>query len=188
MGVVLLVLAPVPMILAIERRIPSGEDSDSLSHIWLNRLFLWLMLQMTIAHLLGMSGFLFGSAIVAIELLMCLLGLLLTFKTKVRPLPKPVISNLDLSEKVMLLLLVSIWIPVIAYYAIRPFSEHDTIAYHLPTIVTWMQADRFALYTPFNDQPIAYYPYGWEALCSLFLILGKSDGFEIGRASCRERV
>lgn len=177
MGVVLLVLAPVPMILAIERRLLPVDNNDSPSHIWLNRLFLWLMLQMIIAHLLGMSGFLFGSAIVAIELFMCLLGLLLTFKTKVRLLPKPAISNLDLSEKVMLLLLVSIWIPVIAYYAIRPFSEHDTIAYHLPAIVTWMQTHRFIAYSQFANDAVNYYPYGWEALCSLFFILGKSDGY-----------
>ena len=59
----------------------------------------------------------------------------------------------------------------------QPLVEHDSIGYHLPAVARWLQVGglapldirRHSAHYPFRRQ-IAYYPYGWELLASLFVL------------------
>lgn len=66
----------------------------------------------------------------------------------------------------------------------QPLVEHDSIGYHLPAVARWLQAGSLApleitrpdAHYPFRRQ-IAYYPYSWELLASLFVLPFGEDLF-----------
>src|SRR5262249_26279000 len=66
----------------------------------------------------------------------------------------------------------------------QPLIEHDSIGYHLPAVARWLQAGglapldipRQSAQYPVRRQ-IAYYPYSWELLASLFVLPFGEDLF-----------
>lgn len=49
---------------------------------------------------------------------------------------------------------------------VKPLTDYDTLAYHLPTIHGWMRNGFHGPPPGFENDQIGTYPYGWEALCA----------------------
>jgi hypothetical protein len=60
--------------------------------------------------------------------------------------------------------------------ASRPITDFDSLAYHLPIVTEWIQRGGFAPPSPFGGLQQTFYPYTWEAICGLgMMILGRDD-------------
>jgi len=51
-----------------------------------------------------------------------------------------------------------------------PVNDYDSLAYHLPQMAEWVQHHGLAAFAQMRNDQNGFYPYGWEAVCSLPLI------------------
>ena len=56
-----------------------------------------------------------------------------------------------------------------------PIDDYDSLAYHLPQMAEWFQRHGLASFAQFRDDQVGFYPYGWEAVCSLPLVAVARD-------------
>lgn len=165
-GLLLLLFCPLALIAAIVRHAQSQGIYERLHH----SVLLWLLIQTTLAHVLGMGGFLHTSVILTAQAILLAVGVYLLWNSRSTPT-----AIHSLGARWFMAAYLIIPVGILAYFFTQPFTEHDTISYHLPAIANWIQTHRFAPLAQYLNDHIGYYPYGWEALSSLAMIACRSD-------------
>jgi len=135
----------------------------------------WCIVQVCIALGLGTLGQLHLRAVLLAE--MAASTIILASPAARRRLGALVASPLSLAwpDRLVSLALGIVGLTLLVQLAVRPITDYDSLAYHLPRMAQWYQAR--ALPVPelelgvgrFGRQ-VSRYPFGWELLCTLFLL------------------
>ncbi len=173
-GLALLLLAPIPLTLWAQGQLfPHEQTASRAIPLW-QFLLLFLSSLLALAHVLGIAGCLTRGALAVSLVVMLAAGCALCAR---QSFARFTIISTDLrpSEKMLMAGVLALWGGVAWIALTMPFSEQDTIGYHLPTIAHWMQIHRFATHPQYLTDSVGFYPYGWEALGALFLLLTRHD-------------
>ncbi len=175
----LLALGPVPLGLVWLRALGEAEQARSYSRNWLILGTIWCALEMVLALGLGTAGKL------QLPWLLCGAGALFAvgvgwwYRTRlpgrpgVRELLLPSESPSP-GEVLLLSAAGAVLVMLFLRLLIRPFADYDTLAYHLPTMAQWLQTGHLERMEQFRRLNSTY-PYGWEALGSVFLFPTHED-------------
>jgi 4-amino-4-deoxy-L-arabinose transferase-like glycosyltransferase len=74
----------------------------------------------------------------------------------------------------MAFFLILITLLLLIVIATQPIKNYDSISYHLPQMVKFYQDGKFSMLKQYRGM-VGRYPYGWEALCTLFLFPFNGD-------------
>lgn len=134
----------------------------------------WCIIEVSIGLLLGILHCLTLGAVLLAELFVFLLGSILLIVVK-RQSPSLGWGNfwrfptgLSNQEKVIIGFIGFIGILLLLNLMTSPIRDHDSLAYHLPTMAKWYQTGSLPRLAQFKL--ISSYPYGWEVLGTLFLM------------------
>ena len=172
---VLVALGPVPV--ALGRRSVQGAEAgrESWSARTLVFLLTWCLAQEALALVLLATGALTQSGVALGEAVWLSVGFAtLTavhsrshFSWRALAFPKVSLSATEC-------LLVAAYATLCIYLAwtnvTTPINDYDSLAYHLPQMAEWFQRHDLASFAQFRDDQVGFYPYGWEAVCSLPLV------------------
>lgn len=174
----LVLAAPLPLSWAVVQRVGSepGAPSPPRSHAWLTVLLLWTLSQSALVLLLLAAQRYTAGWVLGTEALVGAGGLLLLRRT---PRPRGELTAPAAPWSVGELLLLGahgvLLLALLYLCTTRPITDYDSLAYHLPIVVEWLQRGGYAVPTPFGGLQGTFYPYTWEALCGLGLLLVQGD-------------
>ncbi|MBO3459981.1 hypothetical protein G7B40_011165 [Aetokthonos hydrillicola Thurmond2011] len=169
----------------------AGHNSDlhklSAYHL-LSFLTIWSGIQVCIALLLGLMGQFNIWTVLWMESMMLVAGLGLLICSRrsflrisvIRPLSQQLTATPELT---LIFYITSLGIILFLYSAVQPIIDSDSLWYHLPSMARWYQdfsftkLPEFARFTAATSmvEQIGYYPYTWEAFCTLFILPFKED-------------
>jgi hypothetical protein len=152
---------PVPLGLALA----SDGPTRSFAHRVLVALLAWCALQGGVALSLGLAGHLALVPLLVGEVVLAVGGMLALRGKAVNLCPA---RPLDPSEWLVVCAITILGASLLFRLAAQPINEVDSLGYHLPPMARWVQAGALVPIEP--DTLMAYYPYGWELLCTLFLL------------------
>jgi hypothetical protein len=166
----LILVAPLPLALVLGA---GPARRSGASHALMTVLVAWTAMELAVALLLGTFGFLDLPAGLVAEGTLLGLGVLLarrrdTWPTYLLPTHPPAAAEWPVA-----LALTVLGASFLLRLAAEPITDHDSLGYHLPALARWVQAG--ALLRPERTNQVAYYPYDWEALCSLFVLPFRED-------------
>lgn len=155
-------LAPVPVSVAMARRVAgNGQGVAAMATA-----VLWCAIQIGVGLLLGLAHLFHLPGLLGAEVLVAAAGLLLIRSAGLPAIPRP--SSLDAALGLVLLVCggVATW----RFLAVPP-TNFDSIAYHLPAMVRWVQEAHLVVTPELGNA--ARYPFNWELLGAMvFLPLG----------------
>jgi hypothetical protein len=168
--------APVPIGLCAVMLGRSETGRPSLPQASLLLLAAWCVVQAVVAHVLGVLHQLqFSGALVA-ELAVLGGGALSLARLR-RRRDDPAWGALTRSsgqadglETVALLTLAFMGLTLLWWSIAMPVVDYDSWAFHMPHMAQWLQSGSFTRMVQEATRPRNSYPYGWEALCTLFLL------------------
>ncbi len=169
----LIVLGPVPLSLFAARAVRAGRTARTPAEPAVVGIVTWCALQTALGLLLGMTGRLAAGPLFASEAILAVVGLALVlwFAPSAGQLSAVRGGTSDArrmsSEACLGGCLACFAVALIWWLGTQPIGDHDSLAYHLPTLATWYQTGSFTM----PDQYWFYgrYPYGLEVMCALFL-------------------
>ncbi|MBM0744671.1 hypothetical protein JOY44_24205 [Phormidium sp. CLA17] len=144
-------------------------------------------MQVFVALLLGAVGQLFLVSVVVLELGIFIFGTALFLSVKKRLTLASFRDTFKLEErltKAEILIITSILLAAIILVvklATEVIINYDSLWYHLPTMARWYQEGKFVSLDEFSrtgewaTDAIAYYPFNWEILCTLFVMPFRED-------------
>jgi hypothetical protein len=174
-----IVFSPVPLGLWIVA-ITTHRATLRFAHCSLVTLVVWCCLQTVIALLLGSFHALRLDALIVVEVMLLLMGLLLlrSSRNQFLNLSKQLtIKKFDQQELIIAGAFVCVFLSLLAEAVLAPITNYDSLAYHLPVMAEWYQVGYFSILDQFKLELIGYYPYSWEALCLLMMFPFRSDIF-----------
>lgn len=176
----LLVVAPLPFGLCLAAlREDETQRRLSLPQALLLLLAAWCLVQALVAHVLGLLHQLRFSDVLVAELLVFVAGALSLTRRRLsgrwaaptlhEGSPHTVAHRIDALETLTLLALAFMGLTLLWWSAAMPVVDWDSWAFHMPHMAEWLQSGTFTRIAQGAERPRNSYPYGWEALCTLFL-------------------
>ncbi|MFI5166966.1 MAG: hypothetical protein ACHQQS_10125 [Thermoanaerobaculales bacterium] len=172
---VLVALGPVPLALAVVLLREREAVRESWSERALVFLLVWCLAQETLALVLLVTGALTRSG-VAIGATVWLSVGLATFAVPCwrqhctwHALPLPTVP-LSATERLLGAAYAALGVYLCWTNVANPVNDYDSLAYHLPQMAEWVQHHGLAAFAQFQADQVGFYPYGWEAVCSLPLV------------------
>ncbi len=179
----LIVLGPVPLslcsVLGSQRERRGGGAAHGLL-----LLLSWCVVQAVIAVGLGATGHLSRPAILLSEAAVLALGIavLLRSGADTRASLRGALAlrqPLQLCEAVIVVSLVGLFLSLLWHCGSNPITDPDSLAYHMPAMARWYQSGTLGMPSahemPKEHEFLRHYPYGWEAICFLFLVPFRED-------------
>lgn len=166
------VLAPVPFgLTVVALREKETGRRVSLPHVLLIVLAVWCVVQALVAQTLGLVHLFRFPGMMVTETLVLAAGLLLLRR---HPLPAwndriDRVAQVDALETVVLLSLSYMGLTQVWWSAAIPVINWDSWAYHMPHMADWQRTGWFTRMVQGAGRPRNSYPYGWEALCTIFM-------------------
>jgi hypothetical protein len=161
---------------------------DSRAYFILSVLIIWTGIQTFVSLLLGMIGHFNIWSILWVELIVLIVGLGVS-----KSLVRQYLTNfsilrfsnqLTVTPTLNLLFYISC-LGIILFFnlATQPIIDTDSLWYHLPFMARWYQDFAFTKLPEFSRftssdwiaEQIGYYPFSWEALCTVFILPFKED-------------
>lgn len=170
----LLVGAPVGLGLVAVRLHESQTRRSSLPQRLLLVLTVWCVVQALVAHLLGVLQQLRGPGVLAAELLVLGGSAVGLARSGSRAgasgwMDRRRLVPVDRLATLTLLTLAFMGLTLVWWSAAMPVVDYDSWAFHMPHMAQWLQSGTFTRMVQDATRPRNSYPYGWEALCTLFL-------------------
>ena len=178
----LVIAGPLPGSLLALFLVQRRPQPGGIAHALVVVLFCWCVIEAAIAIALGLTHHLTSISIGLAEGSAAVFGLLAlgyARRNGVRLSLPSLPSGADrpnLAEALMLAAACCLGIELCWRICAQPMTDWDTLAYHLPAMATWRQAGWFTMLEQYRELQ-SFYPYTWEALCSLFLIPFPEDSF-----------
>jgi|GEM_PF-1967121 len=177
---VLVALGPVPVALAVARFRELEAGRESWSERALVFLLTWCLAQEALALVLLATGALTQPGVALGEAIWLSVGF--ATLTAVHPrshynwraLAFPKVS-LSATECLLVAAYATLCIYLAWTNVTTPINDYDSLAYHLPQMAEWFQRHGLASFAQFRDDQVGFYPYGWEAVCSLPLVAAGRD-------------
>ncbi|MBW4518518.1 MAG: hypothetical protein KME16_02130 [Scytolyngbya sp. HA4215-MV1] len=182
----ILLSGPVPLSQFLITLQKDDATQVRLSHRALAFLTYWCVLEVTIGLVLGILGQFFLIPVLIAEFLVLGVGVALLFSAKRLALPvwkEPFTIQPHLSGTELLIVGAFSFTGCVLLERLvtLPIIDYDSLWYHLPIMARWYQAGAFVRLPDFmstgvwtTDQ-IAYYPFNWEILCTLFVMPFQED-------------
>jgi hypothetical protein len=167
---VLLLTAPLPLALALS---PAASISVGLLHRYVATLTWWCSIHLSVALLLGFAGHFRAGALFTAEVLVGVIGLAALARRRgnwAALSPRDMLRQLRgvTDREAFTCAAIGFVVTSSLFTALtRVITDYDSLAYHLPTMARWYQVGRFEMLAEYRG--ISRYPFGWEALCALFL-------------------
>ncbi len=178
----LVIAGPLPGSLLALFLIQRRSQPGGIAHALVIVLFCWCAIGAAIAIALGLTHHLTSNWIGLAEGgagVFGLLALAYARRSGVRLSLPSLPSGADrpsLAEVLMLAAACCLGIELCWRVCAQPMTDWDTLAYHLPAMATWRQTGWFTPLEQYRGLQ-GFYPYTWEALCSLFLVPFPEDSF-----------
>jgi len=180
-------LGPVPLCLWLLSISQNEKHQSNLAHNLLTSLNYWCGIQVFIALFLGATGHFFLISVISLELTIILFGIVLLLSAR-KHLTFSSFKNLfkirERFTKAETLIIISILLAgiiLVAKLATEVIINYDSLWYHLPTMARWYQEGKFIRLDEFSrtgdwsTDAIAYYPFNWDILCTLFVMPFRED-------------
>lgn len=172
---VLVALGPVPFALAVALLRERASGRESWSERALVSLLTWCLAQETLALVLLATRALTRPGVALGEIVWLSVGFV-TLAAARRPqrcdlhaLTFPQVS-LSETERPLAAAYTTLGVYLCWTSVTTPVTEYDSLAYHLPQVAEWVQHHGLAAFAQFQDGPVGFYSFGWEAVCSLPLV------------------
>lgn len=179
-GLLLIGIGPLPLCWALLTNAQPPGAAHHVAHQLLSGALLWCGLQMSLATLLAALGTFRLEPVLMTEGALLLLGILLAYSSWTLAVSRrsslqyqPIEPRMDWYATALLL-----WLPPLtAAFTVlilfgnltsQPITDYDSLYYHLPFIAALHSTG--GLSTPAVPAIVAWYPYGWETLCALFVL------------------
>jgi hypothetical protein len=163
-GAVLVLLGPAPYAWWLAKR--STVLWPLAAIVW------WCVIQSALGTLLGVLHLLRPPVVVACESLLLAAALLRHRSLRLAPVKMP---PTPWPARLLLLALAGLGVVLLARCLRLPVEEYDSLAYHLPYIVTWLQQGWLAPVSGVVHYPWHYYPGGWEMVSALLMLPVRDD-------------
>lgn len=166
------VAAPLPLAATVlawrERELGARV---SLPQALLIVLAVWCVVQALVAQLLGLLRVFRFPGMMAAEVFVLALGLWLLRRHSVPPWNERWgrLARADALATIVLLGLSYMGLTLVWWSAAIPVVNWDSWAYHMPHMADWQRTGWFTRMVQGVGRPRNSYPYGWEALCTLFM-------------------
>ncbi len=176
----LVALGPVPVALAVARLREREAGRESWSERTLVFLLTWCLAQEALALVLLATGALTQAGVALGEAVWLLVGFATLTAVHSRShcswsaLAFPKVS-LSATECLLVAAYATLCIYLAWTNVTTPINDYDSLAYHLPQMAEWFQRHGLASFAQFRDDQVGFYPYGWEAVCSLPLVATGRD-------------
>ena len=171
----ILLFGPLPLalcsIIPLRRNSSTGTTSMMVLIVGLS----WVALQIVSATVLAILKLFIGPVMFVSHGLLLLIGIWYLRKFNHRCLPIITPGALPVNSWLLFLTLTAIAILLLGNLLLQPVTDYDSLYYHLPFMGNLHATGQL---TPNSVAPaVAWYPYGWEILCALFLLPIDSDLF-----------
>ncbi len=132
----------------------------------------WCVLQTAIALVLGSLGAFRLRGLVTADAGLFLAGLPLIGRSAAPTLRSVSALPRTWTERTLVLGTAVAGTSLLLRLAATPITDYDSLAYHLPVMAKWYQTHAFVMLDQFYEGrlQVSRYPYGWEALSTLFLL------------------
>ncbi len=170
----LVIAGPTPLALVMASVVARHEDEDKAAKL-IAFIATWFVIQACLVLALGWSGMLTPSAVFMGEAALLVVGTALARISKERRLmPAAPDSGRDRLQHVAVGgAIAALGVGLLWQVTTQPISNHDSLAYHLPSMALWYQNHSFIA---IQQYPLfSHYPYTWEAVCALFLMPFRED-------------
>ncbi len=162
----------LPLSLFFTLGLTRGTANDGFASRLMVLAFFWCLLEILTGIILGVAGLFNLTAVTLTELLLFFAGSFLLYENGLRLHPKKfTIPGLKGKKKFPILFILIASASLLLKLSLYPAGDSDTLAFHLPAIVSWYQSGSL-----WGHLQIPY-PYNWEVLCSLFILPFGSDMF-----------
>jgi len=172
LSLALVVVAPLPVGWWLVAQQQRESRSTSVPQALLIVLASWCVAQALLAHALALVHGIGFAGVVAAEIALLGGGCAL-----LASVPRPLLGwpRFSLPEKATLLALALLGVTLLWWSAAMPVVDYDSWAFHMPHMADWLQSGTFTRIAQGAERPRNSYPYGWEALCTLFLLPLRED-------------
>lgn len=160
----------------------------SIAYHLLSFLTIWSGIQICIALLAGLTGHFEIWTVFWIEFIILVIGLGILIgsvrSSSTSLIIPPFCQQLTItSELTLTFYILCLSIILFLQSSTQPIIDFDSLWYHLPSMARWHQdfsftkLPEFSRFTASNSitEQVGYYPYSWEALCTLFILPFKED-------------
>ncbi|MEG4630419.1 hypothetical protein QUB56_12500 [Microcoleus sp. AR_TQ3_B6] len=177
----IIVFGPIPLSLSLAFENQNENKNYSFPHFLLVLLTGWSIAQVGIGLILGSAERLNISAVIIAEILICAIGLILSyaknhtaFTFSQWPIP-PIKQPLGQSEYLIIAAAAFAGFVLWETIATKPTTNYDSLWFHLPAIARWYQTHSFTLLDAagnwiFDHEQARVYPYNWHVLSALCLL------------------
>jgi hypothetical protein len=179
MALLLLVLGgPVPLAIAAVWVLERQRERAGAAESVLLLLVVWSVLQACASLSLGAAGAFKPGPVFAFEAVMLVMGLALMLRARASsaesvPEQHSPTRPMKAAEALIVGSVCALGAALLWQISTQPITEHDSLAYHLPSMARWYQSGSFTMLPQF---PLfKHYPYSWEALCTLCLMPFRED-------------
>jgi hypothetical protein len=172
----LVFMAPLPLCLYILDLCGDKKETGGFSRRLLVLTVSWCVIETVLALILGICGCLKLWAVITGGIVLFVTGYALLKTRRLSPqqaLRLPRDFAFSDAEKLILGVLIFTCLILLWINLTTPITEYDSLIYHLPGMAGWTQTGTFSFVS--QKGHISCYPYGWEALCTLFMISFQGD-------------
>ena len=179
---------PAALALVLTMAGQKGEPERLAAYRLLSFLTIWTGIQICIALLAGMTGHFDIWTVFWVESIVLVAGLILLrdFVRRYSTSPSLLMLGRQLTAtpaQTLTFYISCLGIILGLQLAVQPIIDADSLWYHLPVMARWYQDFAFTKlpeFTRFTSsdwiaEQVGYYPYSWEALCTLFILPFKED-------------
>lgn len=176
----LVALGPAPLALTVALHRDREPAADPWSERALVFLLAWCLAQESLALVLLATGTLTRLGVAVGEICWLLGGaatLTLVRQRQRRSGHSLVLPNAPLSatERLLAAAYGALGVYLCWTSVTTPVNDYDSLAYHLPQMAEWAQHHGLAAFAQSQGTQVGFYPYGWEAVCSLPLVAAGKD-------------
>jgi hypothetical protein len=174
----ILLVGPVPLGLWVTGTVEEKSHRPSLSQSLIVLATVWCIISTVMGLLLGIAEVFTPIAVLAAELFLLLLGILLIYPQRKRYAAYwnqrfGVLGNFSDRDRYVTGIIVFLGSLITWLLLSTPIGDYDSLAYHLPTMAEWYREGSFIRLEELNI--ISAYPYGWEVICTLFIMPFRQD-------------
>lgn len=183
LALTLFVVAPLPLGLCVVLAAETETRRLSPPRALLVVLAVWCVTGAVVAHVLAVLHQLRFPSMVVAQLLVLVVGALWLARLRSRHRTptwaerRESMARPGPLETVVLLALALMGLTLVWWSCAMPVVDWDSWAFHMPSMIGWLRSGTFTRMVQYAERPRSSYPYGWEALCTLFLTTFDEDVF-----------
>jgi hypothetical protein len=172
---------PLPLAFSLVGFAEGGEEEPSIPRCVLLVLTSWCVIETCLGLILGTIHKLALGALLVSEAAIFIAGLLIVFRMRYyswflsfirRPILTTRLSN---SEKIVSVTMALVAAFLLLQLVLIPITDDNSTGYHLSTMATWYQTSTFTVLDELKNDPVGRYHFGWELLCTLFIMPFQED-------------